>query len=118
MSGGGTPIPTGPLKDRSNMDKSKPASTPKDKVNVDSPPPPVFNPEDLIGRTFLMDERKMAKNTEDESLSSLKIMSPCWKKTGSSSEYQSTMIKLRKLSHPTRCWSTSLRMKTLNHVEI
>jgi hypothetical protein len=39
------------------MDKSKPASIPTDEVSVDSQPPPVFNPEDLIGRTFLMDEK-------------------------------------------------------------
>jgi hypothetical protein len=32
---------------------------------------------------------------------------------GSSSEYQSTMTKLKKLSHATRCWSTSPKMKTL-----
>jgi hypothetical protein len=62
MSGGETNIATGPLKDRSNMDKSKLASTPTDKVNVDSPPPPVFNPEDLIGRTFLMDEKEDGQN--------------------------------------------------------
>jgi hypothetical protein len=57
MSGGESHIPNGPLKDQSSMDKSKLASTPTDEVSVDSPPPPVFNPEDLVGRTFLMDEK-------------------------------------------------------------
>jgi hypothetical protein len=57
MSGGETSIPNGPLKNRSSMDKSKLACTPTDEVSVDPPPPPVFNPDDLIGRTFLMDEK-------------------------------------------------------------
>jgi hypothetical protein len=47
----------GPLKDRSSMDKSKLASTPTDEINAEPPPPPIFNPEDLIGQTFLMDEQ-------------------------------------------------------------
>jgi hypothetical protein len=49
MSGGETHIPNGPLKDRPSMDKSKLASAPTDEADADPPPPPVFNPEDLIG---------------------------------------------------------------------
>jgi hypothetical protein len=42
------------------MDKSTLASIPTDEVNAESSPcpSPIFNPEDLIGRTFLMDEQK------------------------------------------------------------
>jgi hypothetical protein len=58
MSGGESHIPHGPLKDRSNLDKSKPASTHTDEISTDPPPSPIFNPEDLIGRTFLMDEKE------------------------------------------------------------
>jgi hypothetical protein len=58
MSGGETPIPNVPLKDRSSMEKCKLTSTSIDEVNADPPPPPVFNLEDLIGRTFLMDEKE------------------------------------------------------------
>jgi hypothetical protein len=57
MSGGESSIPTGPIKDRSHMDESKPASTLTEKAEADIPPPPIFNPEDLIGRSFLMDEQ-------------------------------------------------------------
>jgi hypothetical protein len=49
MSGGESPTNVGPLKDRSSMDKSTLASTPTDEINVESPPSPIFNPEDLIG---------------------------------------------------------------------
>jgi hypothetical protein len=58
MSGGESPTHVGPLTDRSSMDKSTLASTPSDEVNAESPPSPIFNPEDLIGRTFLMDEQE------------------------------------------------------------
>jgi hypothetical protein len=58
MSGGESSICTGPIKDRSNMDNSKSASTPTKKAEADIPPPPIFNPEDLIGRSFLMDEQE------------------------------------------------------------
>jgi hypothetical protein len=58
MSGGESPLHNGPLKDRSTMDESKLASTPTDGNNANAPPPPVFNPEDLIGRSFLMDKQK------------------------------------------------------------
>jgi hypothetical protein len=57
MSGGESPTHVGPLKDRSSMDNSTLASTPTDEVNAESPPSPIFNPADLIGRTFLMDEQ-------------------------------------------------------------
>jgi hypothetical protein len=40
------------------MDKSKSASKPTDGTNADQPPPPISNPEDLIGRTVLMDEQE------------------------------------------------------------
>jgi hypothetical protein len=40
------------------MDKSTLASTPTDEVNAESPHSPIFNPEDLIGRTFLTDEQE------------------------------------------------------------
>jgi hypothetical protein len=51
------------------MDKSTLASTPTDdlastatdEINAESPPSPIFNPEDLIGRTFLMDEQEDGK---------------------------------------------------------
>jgi hypothetical protein len=60
MSGGErSPIHNGPLMDRSNMEKSKPASTHKDEINAEPPPLPIFNPEDLIGRPFWIN-RKMA----------------------------------------------------------
>jgi hypothetical protein len=58
MSGGESSIPTGPIKDRSNMDESKPASTLTEKAEADISHPPIFNPEDLIGRSFLMDEQE------------------------------------------------------------
>jgi hypothetical protein len=58
MSGGESPLHVGPLKDRSPMDQSKLASTPTDEINAEPPPSPIFNPEDLIGRTFLMDEQE------------------------------------------------------------
>jgi hypothetical protein len=58
MSGGESSIPTGPIKDRSTMDESKHASTPMDKIDADIPPPPILNPEDWIGRSFLMDEQE------------------------------------------------------------
>jgi hypothetical protein len=51
-------IPTGPIKDRSNMDESKPASTPTDKADADIPPHPIFNTKDLIEYSFLMDEQE------------------------------------------------------------
>jgi hypothetical protein len=40
------------------MDKSKLASTLTDEINAEPPPSPIFNPEDLIGKTFLMDEQE------------------------------------------------------------
>jgi hypothetical protein len=55
ISGGESPLHVGPVKDRSFMDQSKDASTHTDETNAEPPPPPIFNPEDLIGRTFLMD---------------------------------------------------------------
>jgi hypothetical protein len=65
MSGGESHIPHGPLKDRSNLDKSKPASTHTDEISADPTPSPIFNPEDLIGRTFLLDEQEDGKSTEE-----------------------------------------------------
>jgi hypothetical protein len=65
MSGGESLLHVGPLKDRSSMDQSKLASTHADETNAEPPPPPIFNTEDLIGRTFLMDEQETAKSTED-----------------------------------------------------
>jgi hypothetical protein len=58
LSGGESSIPNGPIKDRSTMDESKPASTPTDMAEADVPPPPVFNSEDLIVCSFLMDEQE------------------------------------------------------------
>jgi hypothetical protein len=58
MSGGESPIHNGPLKDRSTMDESKLGSTPTNEIQDDSPPSPVFNPEDLIGRSFFMDKQE------------------------------------------------------------
>jgi hypothetical protein len=58
MSGGESPTHVGPLKDRSPMDKSTLASTITDEINAEPPPSPLFNPEDLTGRTFLMDEQE------------------------------------------------------------
>jgi hypothetical protein len=59
ISGGESPTQFGPLKDRSSKDhKSTLASTPTDEINAESPLSPIFNPEDLIGRTFLMDEQE------------------------------------------------------------
>jgi hypothetical protein len=58
MSGGESSIPTGPIKDKSNMDESKPASTPTEKAEADIPPPLIFNSEDLIGCSSLMNEQE------------------------------------------------------------
>jgi hypothetical protein len=58
ISGGESPTHSGTLKDRSTMDKSKPASAATDGINADQPPPPIFNPEDLIGCSFLMDKKE------------------------------------------------------------
>jgi hypothetical protein len=44
------------------MDQSKLVSTHTDETNAETPPPPIFNPEDLIGRTFLMDEQEDGQN--------------------------------------------------------
>jgi hypothetical protein len=44
------------------MCKSKLASTPTDEINAEPPSPPIFNPEDLIGRTFPMDEQEYGQN--------------------------------------------------------
>jgi hypothetical protein len=58
MSGGESPTHVGPLKDGSSIDKTKLASTPTDEINAEPQPTPVFNPEDLIGQAFLMDEEE------------------------------------------------------------
>jgi hypothetical protein len=58
MSGRESPLHVGPLKDRSSMDQSKPTSTLTDELNAEPPPSPIFNPEDLIGRSFLMDAQE------------------------------------------------------------
>jgi hypothetical protein len=81
------------------MDKSKPASTTTDGINSDPPPHPIFNPEDLIGRS-LWTNKKMVNNSKDALSNSLKIMSPRWKKPppGSSSEFLSMRTKLKKSS--------------------
>jgi hypothetical protein len=51
-----------PMLDPSNIDppwiSPHLPALPTDKVNSESPPSPIFNPEDLIGRTFLMDEQE------------------------------------------------------------
>jgi hypothetical protein len=39
------------------LDQSKLANTPNDETKAEPPPPPVFNPEDLVGRSFLMDKQ-------------------------------------------------------------
>jgi hypothetical protein len=57
----GDPIYNEPLKEKSTMDRSKPASTPTDETSREKPPP-IFNPEDLIGRYFLMDEQENSQN--------------------------------------------------------
>jgi hypothetical protein len=76
MSGWESPTHVGPLNDRSYMDKSTLASTSTDKINALPPPSPIFNPEDLIGRTFLMDEQEDGQKFRDALLNSLKIMNP------------------------------------------
>jgi hypothetical protein len=45
------------------MDSSKPTGTPTDGMSTDGEsilpdPPPIFNPADLIGRSFLMDKKE------------------------------------------------------------
>jgi hypothetical protein len=57
-SGGESLTHNGPLKDRSNLDQSKLASTPNDETTAEPTPTPVFKPEDLIGRSFLMDKQE------------------------------------------------------------
>jgi hypothetical protein len=57
MSGGESPT-HGPLKEKSSMSKSKLARTPTDDTNAEPPPPPAFNPEGLVGHSFLMDEQE------------------------------------------------------------
>jgi hypothetical protein len=58
VSGGESPRHNDSLKDRSSMDESKLASTHTNGTNADTSPPPVFNLEDLIGRSFLMDQQE------------------------------------------------------------
>jgi hypothetical protein len=58
MSGRKSSTPDGALKDRSSMGKSKLAITPTDAITAEPPYPHIFNPEDLIGCTFLMDEQE------------------------------------------------------------
>jgi hypothetical protein len=50
-----------PLKDRSTMDESKLARTHTDGTNSDAPPPTIFNPEDLMGCSFLMDKQEVGQ---------------------------------------------------------
>jgi hypothetical protein len=69
VSGGESHIPHGPLKDRSNLDKSEPASTHTDEISADPHPSPIFNPEHLIGRTFLMDEKEDGQKRRGQMLS-------------------------------------------------
>jgi hypothetical protein len=106
MSGEASPTHVGPLTDQSYMDKSILTSTPSDEVNAESPPSPIFNPEDLIGRTFLMDEQedgqkfrgRIVELIEDHLSLSWKIIPP-----GLSSESLSMSTKLKKLSLTTKC---------------
>jgi hypothetical protein len=58
MAGGESLSHNGPLKDRSTLDQAKLASTPNDETTIEPPPTPVFNPEDLVGRSFLMDKQE------------------------------------------------------------
>jgi hypothetical protein len=58
MSGEDSPFHNGPLKDRSTMDESKLASPHTGGTNAGAPPPPTFNPDDLIGRSFLIDKQE------------------------------------------------------------
>jgi hypothetical protein len=105
MSGGEHPTYFGPLNDRSSMNKSTLASTPTDKVNAESPPSLIFNPEDLIGHTFLMDEQEDGQKFRQRIvLNSLRTMSPSWKiiPPGSSSESLSMMTRLKKLTLTTK----------------
>jgi hypothetical protein len=78
MSGGESLNHNGPLKDRSTLDQSKLASTPNDETPAEPPPLPVFNPEDLVGRSFLMDKQEDGQQFrgQDELSNTLKIMSP------------------------------------------
>jgi hypothetical protein len=58
MSGGESLTHNGPLKDMSTLDQSKLAITPTDKTTPEPPPPPVFIPEDLVGRSFLTNKQE------------------------------------------------------------
>jgi hypothetical protein len=100
-SGGECPTHVGPLKNRSSMDKSKLASNPTDDTNPEPLPPPIFNPANLIGRTFYMDEQEDGQKFRGsivELIEGWKIIPP-----GSSSEYLSMRTKLKKLSLTKKC---------------
>jgi hypothetical protein len=66
-----------------------------------------------------VDEQEDGKKFRGKLLSVLKTTSPEWKITslGSRSECLSIMIKLKKLSLATRCWSTSLKIMNLTRSE-
>jgi hypothetical protein len=62
MSGGETGTHNEDVKSRSDvlpMDKSTPADSPANRETKDRlPPPPVFNPESLIGHSLLVDKQE------------------------------------------------------------
>jgi hypothetical protein len=47
-----------------------------DGISSDPPPPRVFNPENLVGRFFLMDKQEDGQQFRVQIVNSLKIMSP------------------------------------------
>jgi hypothetical protein len=58
MSGGESPIRGDILKSRSKMDSYKSAGTPTDGESIEPEPDLIFNPTDLIGRSFLMNKQE------------------------------------------------------------
>jgi hypothetical protein len=72
------------------------------------PPPPIFNPEGLIGCSFLMDEQEDGQRFRGRIVELIedprrwKIIPP-----GSSPEFLSLRIRLKKSSLTTKCYNLS-----------
>jgi hypothetical protein len=82
-----------------NMDEYKPATT--------ISPSPVFNPQDLIGWSFLMNKQSDGKNQELLLSSYLKTMNPHLKIVLLESNLRYHLIRTNRRisSRTTRCWN-------------